>query len=363
MSGIGNMKKRYNIRMENKIRITRTLLDKNKDELTEEEKELVDEFNEERSRFDKRISEENERIASECSILCSGGERCPIPDYGWIRPVKRLCYALENLNHDFRKYGISVVLDQTKEKYGTLRFYTHINTREIGFWGLILNPLDKIVEWMSNINFGRKLVTDKPEYRTVEWREITKEQFDTKTNEYGVPFDKYGNKVIVVSSKKEVKNPEKIERNTYLVEEDGKFFYSYTLYHMAETHVEYTKHFLLRKIRDAIRQISTSLDRFYKEPKIQAVKIQEMDYRVDELVRDAERECMKVCQHCGADFGDYYKQCETQGWYMYLCQRCADATGMEYVMDGKHYMEGVDIYQNEPKENQTESNENGIGEK
>lgn len=330
-----------------KIRITRTLLEKPKEELTEDEKNAVLDFEKTRELHDKWLIEENERLAKDCSILCSGMEKSPIPDYGWVQPVKKLCYSLENLNYDFMKYGVRVVLDQSKEKYATLRFYTHLDTREIGFWGVILNPLDKIVEWLSNINFGRKVVTDKPEYRTVEWREIKKEQFDAKTNEYGVPFDKYGSKVIVVSSKKEVKNPEKIERNTYIVEEDGKYFYSYNLYHMAETHIEYTRHFFLRKIRDAIRWITISLDRFYKEPRIQAVKIQEMDYRVDELVNKAEKECEKLCQHCGVDLGNYYKTCETQGWYMYLCQRCADATGMEYVKDGKHYREGVQIESDE----------------
>lgn len=335
--------------MTEKIRITRTLLEKPKEQLTEEEKSAVLDFEHTRELHDKWLIEENEKIAEDCSILCSGMDKSPIPDYGWTHPVKRLCYALENLNYDFEKYGVRVVLDQSKEKYGTLRFYTHLDTFEIGFWGLVLRPIDKISEWLSNIDFGRKVVTDKPDYRTVEWREITKEQFDTKTNEFGTPFDRYGSSVTVVSSKKDVTTPDKIEKNVYLVEEDGKFFYSYTLYHMAETHIEYTKHFFTRKVRDAFRWTSIFLDRFYKEPKIQAVKIQEMDYLVDELVAKAEEECMKLCQHCGVELGNYYKKCETQGWYMYVCQRCADATGMEYEMDGKYYKEGVQVEHDEPK--------------
>ena len=143
----------------------------------------------------------------------------------------------------------------------------------------------------------------------------------------------------------------------YLVEEDGKFFYSYALYHMSETHVEYTKHFFLRKIRDVIRRTSIFLDRFYKEPRIQSVKIQEIDYKIDELVDNAEKECMGLCQHCGAQFGNYYKECETQGWYMYLCSRCADATGMEYVKEGKHYIEGVQIESKEQKAEPEEEEE------
>ena len=341
-----------------KIRITRTLLEKPKEQMTEDEKSAVLDFEKTRDLHNKWLDEENERISKDCKILCSGGDCNPIPDYGWSRPVKRLCYALENLNYDFKKYGIQVVLDQSKEKYGTLRFYTHMDTREIGMFGLILRPLDKLVDWLSNIDFGRKTVIDRPEYKTVEWREITKSQFDSKTNEYDVPFDKYEDcNIKIVSSKKEVENPKLLEENVYLVEEDGKFFYSYALYHMSETHVEYTKHFFLRKIRDVIRRTSIFLDRFYKEPRIQSVKIQEIDYKIDELVDNAEKECMGLCQHCGAQFGNYYKECETQGWYMYLCSRCADATGMEYVKEGKHYIEGVQIESKEQKAEPEEEEE------
>jgi hypothetical protein len=72
--------------------------------------------------FDKA----NELINSNCKMLMSGDETNAIPAYGWISPIEDLCYQLEELNYQYKKYGLRVILSQSKEKFGGLRFYTDI---------------------------------------------------------------------------------------------------------------------------------------------------------------------------------------------------------------------------------------------
>lgn len=57
------------------------------------------------------------------TCMCWGIE-CPI---GWYHILEQLCTYLEFHNQQFsREYGIAVVADQVKEKFGTLRFYFSI---------------------------------------------------------------------------------------------------------------------------------------------------------------------------------------------------------------------------------------------
>ena len=54
------------------------------------------------------------------TCMCWGIE-CPI---GWYHILEQLCTILEFYNMEFTKnYGIAIIADQVKEKFGTLRFY------------------------------------------------------------------------------------------------------------------------------------------------------------------------------------------------------------------------------------------------
>lgn len=88
--------------------------------------------------FDKA----NELINSNCKMLMSGDETCAIPAYGWISPIEDLCYQLEELNYQYKKYGLRVILCQSKEKFGGLRFYTDII--EISPLSWLVNKFNKI---------------------------------------------------------------------------------------------------------------------------------------------------------------------------------------------------------------------------
>lgn len=336
--------------MKTKVKITCTLLNKPENELTEEELSEVRAYRQSMKLRNKRIEETNDRIARDCKMLCSGYEKTPIPAYGWLNPVEKLCYALEGLNYDYEKYGLRVVLDQTKEKYGGLRFYTHIDSKETGVVGFIVRPFEFILEKMSEIDYGYKCVEDKPPYKTLEWRETTKERFEKRLDFIDEPLDKFGETVVVLNSRVEAPDVMDVDKNKkiLLVEEDGKYLVSHILHHGATTHAEFTKHPVLRCIKELIRKTTLFIGRLYRESVIQKVKMHELDDRVDELTRKTELECEKLCQHCGINFGDYYQKCETQGWYMYLCEECADVSGGEYIRlsDGKHFVEGKEV---EPK--------------
>ena len=57
------------------------------------------------------------------TCMCFGIE-CPI---GWYHILEQLCTVLEFYNIEYtQKYNVGIVADQVKEKFGTLRFYYHI---------------------------------------------------------------------------------------------------------------------------------------------------------------------------------------------------------------------------------------------
>lgn len=69
-------------------------------------------------RFPILFQNKNKSMRETC--MCWGIE-CPI---GWWHILEQLCTILEFYNIEFTKnYGIAVVADQVKEKFGTLRFY------------------------------------------------------------------------------------------------------------------------------------------------------------------------------------------------------------------------------------------------
>lgn len=73
-------------------------------------------------RFPILFQERNKSMQETC--MCWGIE-CP---KGWYHILEQLCTYLEFHNIEFtKKYGIAVVADQVKEKYGTLRFYYTIH--------------------------------------------------------------------------------------------------------------------------------------------------------------------------------------------------------------------------------------------
>lgn len=63
---------------------------------------------------------QHRKLSMRETCMCWGIE-CP---KGWWHILEQLCTVLEFHNLEFKdKYGIAIVADQVKEKFGTLRFY------------------------------------------------------------------------------------------------------------------------------------------------------------------------------------------------------------------------------------------------
>ena len=84
------------------------------------------------SRFPILFQNRNKSMQETC--MCWGIE-APL---GWYHILEQLCTVLEFHNMEFKdKYGIAIVADQVKEKFGTLRFYYTI--RDVDKDGVIVD--------------------------------------------------------------------------------------------------------------------------------------------------------------------------------------------------------------------------------
>ena len=85
------------------------------------------------------------------TCICFGIE-CPI---GWYHILEQLCTVLEFYNMEFTKnYGIAIVADQVKEKFGTLRFYYTV--RDVDGNGMAVNDIDELSEADENRKYIAK---------------------------------------------------------------------------------------------------------------------------------------------------------------------------------------------------------------
>ena len=60
---------------------------------------------------------------------------------GWFRPIQKLSAALELMNIYNRKYGVVVEATQTKQKFGSLRFYYNVTLADPSLWRKALAAL------------------------------------------------------------------------------------------------------------------------------------------------------------------------------------------------------------------------------
>lgn len=72
------------------------------------------------------LEAENEKLRKRCPKLLSGYEEFPIPEHGWIEPVREACLEIEALNEIAARHGLTATLQQSKEKFGTLRMYVDV---------------------------------------------------------------------------------------------------------------------------------------------------------------------------------------------------------------------------------------------
>ena len=80
---------------------------------------------------------QHRKLSMQETCMCWGIE-CP---KGWWHILEQLCTVLEFHNLEFKdKYGIAIVADQVKEKFGTLRFYYTV--MDVDKDGVVASRLD-----------------------------------------------------------------------------------------------------------------------------------------------------------------------------------------------------------------------------
>lgn len=333
------------------VTVTRKLLDDFKEHpelLDDAEREAVDNFKQMRNRQFERDKEVSARIEKDCPILCSGRDSTIIASAGWTDPLEEFAYKMEALNLKYAKYGIKVTAEQTKSKYGTYRFYEAISCKPSRFFRIIGWPGNALHSWLQSVDYGAKTVVDKDEHVTQEWEEVRKEDYDAGR-------DHHGRKIDLKDKEHRYRIVDSISKD-----EDGKlkttarYFVSYDLHHGRQTHIEFTKHPILRKLRDLIWRANMWLGQLEPEPsrKVRVMR-RSFELEVERLIREAEHKCTHYCEECGSQIvvgDDDSSRCRTLGWVAYLCERCACADGSTYVKEGKHFREGKQLSAKEVKE-------------
>ena len=125
---------------------------------------------------------QHRKLSMQETCMCWGIE-CP---KGWYHILDQLCTVLEFLNMEFTKnYGIAIIADQVKEKFGTLRFYFTI--RNVNNDGVVSDLTDELPQDKENqlciVKGYLEMLADK---YISEAEDLT---FNTCA-ECGVPLDK-----------------------------------------------------------------------------------------------------------------------------------------------------------------------------
>lgn len=139
------MKKERN---EYDVKVTKTLVDAYRAGALRDEiaKKAVKNFLDYGKFLWEKVSEANASLTRDCRILYSGCERVPISNPGWIDPISDFSYRLESLNYEYRRYGLSVVMDQMKEKFGEFRGYWHVRQIPLGLAGMASRALGAVLK-------------------------------------------------------------------------------------------------------------------------------------------------------------------------------------------------------------------------
>lgn len=131
-------------------------------------------------RFPILFQERSKSMQETC--MCWGIE-CPI---GWYHILEQLCTILEFHNQEFTKnYGIAIVADQVKEKFGTLRFY--FTVRNVDKNGVCVSIEDEMV---ASEEARRRIASEYLEMLADKYIEEADRMTENTCADCGVPLDK-----------------------------------------------------------------------------------------------------------------------------------------------------------------------------
>lgn len=183
-----------------------------------------------------------------------------------------------------------------------------------------------------DIDYAKKCVVDEECHDTLEWEECSKDEYSNRLSRFGDACKntkKIKNRNVLLTKKDETDHT-----ITYFVydKDTKKYFRSYWLMHSAKTHIEITKHKWLFKLSKMINNIEYLLNSLHRETTVECVMYENFYNEVTEIVDECEKECAKYCQICGNRIDEHglYDKCETRGWIIYICDKCAMASGRTY---------------------------------
>lgn len=283
--------------------------------------------------FDDKL---RDKTINECSILYpKDGYRMSWGcGRGWYSIISNLSYEIEAFNILYAKHGLVTVVDQVKEKFGTLRFYctTFINPPlRYNFLYKFLNAIKKFNN--RHFNFNVVTVVDRNEHIKMFVRDLSKEEYSEMSGPYSTNSLFY-----------ETKGSDGNDR-----------YYRITKINAcAETHPKPTTHRLIYHLNRFIGKYASVFDfsRFYNESRKRQVLWKTVRFKVEELVRKAEHECYNVCEECGRSFDDeHYPRCETVGYIRYICEKCAKHLGVSYYKNKELHKVTKRVGDGEDREN------------
>ena len=245
---------------------------------------------------------------------------------GWLHVINEMSKSLEALNYIYYpKFRVRIQMDQLKSKFATLHAYYSVIADPPKWMCMWHNVFQKLFDKVSQLNFKKVSVLDRDAYDEVVEKELaTREEFEKE--------------------KKDCAYCENVE----VFEKDGKFIRKATYHHYKQTHPEATKHKLLYKLlcrRHVIENFPSQLFNFTPSHKQQCI-IELIEEKAKAIVSKAEKACECVCEKCGhyiSDESKYSPRCTTRGWITYLCPKCADESGQEYIMNGSVWKDGKEI--------------------
>ena len=91
---------------------------------------------------------------------------------GWFRPIQKLSAALELMNIYNRKYGVVVEATQTKQKFGSLRFYYNVTLADPSLWRKALAAPFRLAESCLGTNFKFEHVNRRKNEAGVETYDV-----------------------------------------------------------------------------------------------------------------------------------------------------------------------------------------------
>jgi len=255
-----------------------------------------------------------------CKMLYSSRTAWEVDD-GWYELLYKFSFLCEELNDRFYpKYRCKIVTSQIKQKYGGLRIYADVVHDPNIVFTFISNILSKLSEVLSKIDFKLTYVQDTPQYK----------KHDIKVFNSKEEFEKTG-----FSTCSNVKSMMVRDKTVSVTHYDV----------FAKRHTEPQRFKILYKIKGYLTKWSYFFDSLqclsFVSPNKLSKVMKYMNIMMDKYIQDAENEASNTCEHCGSKLNDKYnKCCETLGYVMNLCEKCAIKTGTKYIKDDKIYLKG-----------------------